>query len=360
MRDLLSHNGVEFEVGHDVRIVEEFSNASGTKSGRNAVCRTGCNFKRKSKRGKCWSDCDKKFPPSIKQKEKRQDLSDRRDARTEKKEGKQECKERYESGELTAKQFRDCKQSERKEKRAKVKEAGGNFLVRAGRTFAKVFPVTLAGRGGATMLIQGNAFGFATRIAPALLPRVEAEKKFKSSSIEKAKKGWVKLQKAWINIGGNPEKLKKAILKGYKKKPTKVSKKSKFNGIDEYSYTSYSSVEGVTWATAITTGITVLTTLLNLINKSGVDKNPFKEGQTPSDYARAMQDGDLNEPPQDLNAPALDPITGKWIDPKTGKEIDPLTGEYTNEILGMNKWLVIGLSVAVLGGVAFLILKPKK
>lgn len=356
MEQLLSHNSVQWEVEH----LEEFSDASGTKSGRNTMCRAKCNFKGKKKRPACWAECDEKYPPSIKQKERRTDASERAEARRDKQSGKKECKERYESGELTKNEFQACKKSERKEKRAKVKEAGGSFFTRLGRGVAKVFPVTLAGRGGARVLIEGNAFGFATRLAPALLPTSEAEKKFKSSSIAKSKVGWAKMEKVWKDIGGNPEKLKKSILKGYNKKPKKVSKKSSFGGVTHYAFDSYSNVEGVTWATAITTGLATIGTLLGYLNKTGTDKNPFKEGETPSDYARAMEDGTLDTPPQDLNAPAIDPITGKWIDPKTGKEIDPLTGEPKDEILGMNKWLVIGLGVAVVGGIIYVALKPKK
>ena len=356
MEELISRNSVQWELGHDV---EEYSDASGTKSGRNAICHAGCNFKRKSKRGSCFRECDVKFPPSGKQREKRQDSSDRTKARKEKREGKKECKERYESGELTKGQYKDCVKSERKEKRTKIKEAGGSFLARAGRVFTKVFPITAGSRGGVIVLAKQNAFGISTRLAPAILPTSQAEQKFKKSSIEKAKKGWAKTQKIWRDLGGDTNKLRKAILDGYKKKPTKVGRKSKFSGVDEYTLSKYSNIEAGT-VSLIALGIGTVGSILEMLNKQGVDKNPFKEGETPDDYSRAMEDGDLDTPPQDMNAPALDPATGKWFDPNTGKEVDPLTGEAKNEILGMNKWLVIGLGVAVAGSVAYLLIRPKK
>lgn len=50
---------------------------------------------------------------------------------------------------------------------------------------------------------------------------------------------------------------------------------------------------------------------------------------------------------------------GEWIDAKTGKVIDPLTGKEKDTIFGLNKWLAIGIGVAGLLGLYY-VLKVKK
>jgi hypothetical protein len=355
MEELISRNSTQWELGNDSAIndmvvIEEFSEAGG----KNAGCHFKCNFKRKKKRGACFRACDVKHPPTTKQREKRDDASKRTQARKDKKEDKKDCKSAYKSGQIGKSGFRDCKKDARKEKRAKVKEAGGNLLVRYARGMAKVFPLTLAGRGGAITLIKKNAFGFATRIAPALVSEQEAKSKFSPEGISGAKAGWKKLAKAWRNLGGNPDKLKKAILSGYNKKPMKIGgKKSKFDGDNS------SNISGAELAPLIIAGVGTLTSLIAVI--AGVaKKDPYKKGETPPEYEDAKRSGDLNPPPADPNTPVIDPTSGEWIDPNTGREIDPLTGQFKDTILGMNKWLVIGLGVAVIGGATLLIATKKK
>jgi hypothetical protein len=344
---------------------DEYSNA---ESGKNAVCRAGCDVKhafKKSKRLACKAECDKKYAPSIKQTERREDREDRRDARQEKRETKKDLRQQMKSGEISRKEFRAGKKDARQTKREKVKEAGGNFVARAWRGVAKVFPITLAGRGGATILIGENAFGFATRLAPALVPEAEAKQKFTPEAIAGAKTAWVKLTRAWKNLGGDPEKLKKAILKGYRKKPMKVKKKSGFDGYDQYSFDNtvyvddYSNaVDPVTLTTAITAGLGTLATLIGVIVNA--TKNPYKQGQEPQDFRNAMNEGALDAPPPDPNAPKYNPNTGEWVDPSTGKAIDPQTGEFKDNILGMNKWLAIGLGLALVTGVILIARKSGK
>lgn len=343
-------------------IYGNFSNAD-AKAGRNAICRAGCNFKRKSKRGECWSDCDKKFPPSEKQKERREELAERRGARKDKREGKKECKEQYKAGEITKAEYRDCKKRERKEKRAKIKESGGNFFARAWRGVAKVFPITASSRAGVLLIAKMNGFGFSTKIAPALVSGSEASK-FKPSSIKKAKKAWSKLSDNWKNkLGGNPDKLKQAILEGYKKKPSKIEKQSSADGYNQYSFRyseeEFSNFDPATW-TLILSGVSTVLGFIVKMKKEGVDENPYNEGQTPPSYADALREGiTTNLPEPDPNSPQLDPISGEWIDPSTGRPIDPLTGEFIDTILGMNKWLALGLGLAVVSAVIIIARRSK-
>jgi len=49
---------------------------------------------------------------------------------------------------------------------------------------------------------------------------------------------------------------------------------------------------------------------------------------------------------------------GEWVKPSTGKVIDPITGKYKDDIFGINKWLAIGIGVAGVFGLYY-ILKSK-
>jgi hypothetical protein len=348
---------------------DDYSYADDTKAGRNATCRFGCNFKRKSKRAGCFSDCDKKYPPSQKQEERREKVSDRRterkenraerkDARKDKRKAIKDCKAELKAGNISRKELTACKKEQRKIKRDRVKEAGGTFFARVGRGFAKVFPLTASSRGGILVLTKMNAFGFATRIAPALLPEAEAKKKFKPEAIQNGKVAWKKIANAYRNLGGNPDKLKEAILKSYKKKASKVEKQSSADGYTKFVVSSHSNVDPAT-ATLIATGISALVSLIGILVKNKVPKDPYLEGEAPADWTNSKSAVD-EAPPIDPNEPQLDPATGKWIDPATGKEIDPLTGAYVGEIFGMNQYLFYGLLGATAIGVILLVRKLAK
>jgi hypothetical protein len=334
------------------------------KSGRNAFCRTNCATKHpfnKAKRTACEKECDKKFKPSQKQENKRDEREDRKEARQEFRSDKKSCKEKLRKGQLTQSQYRECLKKERKDKRSDIKEAGGNVFGRYIRIVAKVSPFTLAGRGGALLLISNNAFGFSTRIAPAILPKEEAEKIFKKESIDKANNRWGRVDKLWRNLGGDVNKLKESIIKGYNKKPMKIDKESSFEG-DYYSiefneeYSNF-SIDPVTGGIVVA-GLGVVSSLVSAI--AGTDKNPYKQGMTPIEYQNSLNEGDIdNVPPQDPNSPQVNPKTGDWIDPKTGRVIDPITGKYKDTIFGVNKWVAIGIGVVALAGIYY-VLKGKK
>lgn len=343
-----------------------FSSAEGTdskktQSGKNLICRSGCNTKHnKTKRQSCIKECDAKFKSSQKQESRREDRESRKEARQEFRSDRKSCKEAYNKGEMNKKEYNACLKRERREKKSEIKQAGGNVFVRGARGFSKVFPLTALARGGVLTLTDFNAFGFATRLAPALVTEQEAKQKFTPEAIELAKKGWEKTKKSWINLGGNPKNLESKIIKGYRKKPFKVKAENKVkSNVEGIEYEYFSNSTGVDIALAVTSGISALAGLIGAINKSGVKNNPYKEGEAPQEYLDALKDGTIdNIPQQEEYKPHLDPITGEWKDPKTGKVIDPTTGEFKDDIFGINKWLA--LSIGVVGVIAIYYLFKKK
>jgi hypothetical protein len=356
------YDGVEEEMDsviqleHDLLNNDQYSNAEG--EGAKKLCMAKCKLVRRKdgRRANCEGKCE----------QARKDRADRQEARQDKRGTKKSCKEQLQAGEITREEYRDCKEGARKTKRETVKEAGGNAFSRIGKTFARIFPLTALARGGTVILAKGNAFGFSTRLAPALLPPQIANEKFRPEAITAAKEGWKKTIKTWGKLGGDPTLLGKAIVKGFNKKPMKVSKKSSADGSSGYHFEPHSNaaepISGAAIATMVTAGLTVVGSLIGMLNKGGVDKNPYKSGQTPSSYQDALNSGDVNNiPTPDPEAPQIDPITGKWIDPETGREVDPLTGEFIDDkILGMNKWLAIGVGVTALGLIALAVRKATK
>ena len=222
------------------------------------------------------------------------------------------------------------------------------------RAFSFTNPLSYVTRGGVIALIDWNSFAFATRLAPAVLPEAEAKKKFTPQAIEKSKKGWEKIKKAWYGLGGDSKKLQGSIIKGYKKRPFKVKKgKSKFEGEEELYFSVAGVDDAIAIASAVTAGLGTLSGLIATLNKSGVDKNPYKEGQEPEGFKEGLKELG-NDPTPDPNTPQVDAKTGKWVEPSTGREIDPLTGKYKDTIFGLNKWLAIGLGVGALAGIYYL------
>jgi hypothetical protein len=100
---------------------DSFSEASG--STQNALCRAKCALiVNKDKKAKCQSDCDSKHAPSDEQEQRRLDREGRGDARTEKRETKEELKEAYKRGEITLREYQAGKRDNRQTKRDAVKE----------------------------------------------------------------------------------------------------------------------------------------------------------------------------------------------------------------------------------------------
>lgn len=340
--------------GEDTRKVE---------SGKNLACRTACGAKHpfdSRKRKSCQDDCDNKFKASQKQEGRREDREDRKTARKEFREDKKGCKERLKKGEIQKWQYKECLKQERKDKRSKIKEAGGGFGTRLLRATAKVTPILALSRGGVLILVGDNTWGFATRLAPALLPDSEAKELFRPEAIEKAKIGWKKVERGYKNMGGDSEKLRKKVIEGYKKKPYKVSRKESFEGGSFYEFEETSSfVEPITMVSAVAGGVGALASLVDSFTKAGGEKNPYKDDKTPEEYKKAMEDGSVETNPQlEPDAPKLNE-KGEWVEPSTGRPIDPVTGKYKDTIFGINKWVAIGIGVVGLVAVYYVV-KGKK
>lgn len=355
----LSFEGETAEAGVEAEVVDTRK----TQSGKNLTCRAGCNAKHpfsKTKRKACEDECDKKFKSSGKQETRRGEREERKEAKDEFRADKKSCKQKLASGEFQKWQYKECLKTEKKDKRSDIKEAGGNLGTRIWRATAVVNPLLATSRGGVLILVGDNAWGFATRLAPALLPEAEAKELFKPEAIEKAKIGWKKVANGYRNMGGDDAKLKSKVIQGYKKKPYKVARKSSFEG-DYYEFEEHSNFEytALAVATAVTAGISALGGLVSAFTKAGGEKNPYKETQTPPDYQNALNDGTIEtNPPLDGKAPVLNE-KGEWTEQSTGKVIDPITGKYKDTIFGLNKWLAIGIGVAGVVGLYY-IFKGKK
>ena len=354
----LSFEGVTAEAG----VVGEVVDTRKTESGKNLLCRSKCAFKGKDKRQACENECDKKFKSSGKQETRRGEREERKEEKDEFRADKKSCKQKLASGEFQKWQYKECLKTEKKDKRSDIKEAGGNLGKRIWRTTAVVNPILATARGGVLLLVKDNAWGFATRLAPALLPDAQAKELFKPEAIEKAKTGWKKVANGYRNMGGDAEKLKSKVIEGYKKKPYKIARKSSFEG-DYYEFEEYSNFEPYTIITAIgavSAGLGALASLVSSFTKSGGEKNPYKEGQTPPDYQNALNDGTIEtNPPLDGKAPVLND-KGEWTEQSTGKVIDPITGKYKDTIFGLNKWLAIGIGVAGVVGLYYIFKGQKK
>jgi hypothetical protein len=299
----------------------------------------------------------KKEKRKNKRADRKQDRKDRKETRKEFRSGKKDCKSKYKDGKISKEDYKKCLKTERSEKKEKLQEQGGTLVARVLRGQSFVNPMSYIVRGSVLILIDANVFAFATRLAPALLPENEAKEKFTPQSIEKAKKGWKKIKNSWFQLGGDTKKLQGAIIKGYKKRPYKVKGKSGFEGevydIELEQKSNFVEPATVGIITAVTTGLGTLSTLIASLNKSGVDKNPYKEGQEPEGFKDDLK-ALGKDPIPDPNTPQIDEKTGKWVEPSTGREIDPLTGKYKDTIFGLNKWVAIGLGFGALAGIYYL------
>jgi preprotein translocase subunit Sss1 len=178
----------------------------------------------------------------------------------------------------------------------------------------------------------------------------EELKKYKPEYVNEAKKSWIKVSRAWKNLGGDPNKLKQAIITGRNKKAHKEPE------IEEYS-----NVVDPATASIIGAALGVVGALIGLLNtqlsKSGVSKNPYLDGYAPTDFKDELDSGELDYEP-DENEPILD-ADGNWIDPQTGRRVDPKSGE--NLIMGVrSSYFWIGVSTLAVVAVIGIVLVTKK
>ena len=180
-----------------------------------------------------------------------------------------------------------------------------------------------------------NIFGMATRLYPALIS--EAEAKARNFNLENRKKAIVGLEKAikvWKNVGGCAEVgvFEKAIRQGYDK-PVFKTKNVKLRQANENAFDGeYSNADAGVSEALIIGGISIITTIIGVIAKSGASKNPYD--------GKSIDTSGMDEP---------------VLTPELQKQLEELEKENSGEskFLGMPK--PVGITVAVVGGLAILI-----
>ncbi len=312
LADLLTDTEFDYYYGREIN-QGQYSNASGWRERR---------AKRKAKR----------------EREQKARQEARAARRAKRKENRSDRKQRK-------KETRASRKEKRKERRAKRKAEGKGLFRKIWKGFKKFNPLGVVARNGALVGIRMNVFGFATRMAPALV----SDKRFKADSVAKAKPAYKKLLKSWEKLGGKPSAMRQAILKGWKKKPflakNKKGKTSSANGTYEFEIVTPTRSDQVNELTSnfepatagiVSAGLGVIAALLGLLKKNDVDKDPYMEGEAPVEYEDALRAGIVEEEiPYDPDDPVLDE-DGNWIDPTTGDIVDPETGEIIDKtILGI-------------------------
>jgi hypothetical protein len=298
-----------------------------------------------------------------------------------------------------------------------AKDTGKNIAkagVKVGQFVTKVFPLTLAGRGGFLYIVTRNGFGLADRLAPLYLEDKDPVlRKYKPEAVKQIRDSKFKIENAWKNLGGEINPFKKAILDGRGRKPRVFKKGDKsfdgtqypysvtFDGNYEYFgsepifdmfdgevYTYFDGeqyisehksnfVEPITTASLIISGLGVVATFIGLLKSNKVPEQPFADG-TPE----AKEQGTMPTSGSDIdpNAPILSPDGTKVIDPTTGetfntsdvvkagveisKQTNPDGTPKDAKFLGMPRKVGIGVAIGVgvlaIAGIVFAIVKKKK
>lgn len=301
-----------------------------------------------------------------------------------------------------------------------AKDTGKNIktgFVKVAQFVTKVFPITLAGRGGLLFIMARNGFGLADRLAPLYLEDNDpALRKYKPEAVKEVRNSKYKIENAWKNLGGEINPFKKAILDGRGRPPRIFKKGDKsfdgtqypysvtFDGNYEYFgsepvfdmfdgdvYTYFDGEQyvqepksnflfGVDDATAgviISAGLGVVGSFIGLLKSNKVPEQPFLDG-TPE--SKAMGTMPTNASDIDPKAPILSPDGTKVIDPNTGetfntsdvvkagvevsKQTNPDGSPKDAKFLGMPRKVGIGVAIGVgvlaIAGIVFAIAKKKK
>lgn len=297
-----------------------------------------------------------------------------------------------------------------------VKNVGKNIKkagVKVGQFVIKVFPLTLAGRGGFLYILERNGFGLADRLAPLYLEDKDPIlRKYKPEAIKQVRDKKYNIENAWKNLGGEINPFKKAVLKG-RGKPPRIFKKGdkSFDGTQyPYSYNSFEGyeyfgsdsnydmfdgdvytyfdgdnfisenksnfVEPITTASLIISGLGVVATFIGVLKSNKIPEQPFIEG-TPESKAISVipRDNKLNP-----DTPILSNDGKQITDPKTGetfntsdvvkagieisKQTNPDGSPKEEKFLGMPRKVGIGVTVSVsvlaIAGIILAIVKRKK
>lgn len=140
-----------------------------------------------------------------------------------------------------------------------------------GNTANKLNPLAAAPRAGALQLVQMNGLGLALRIYPALLSGSELSSGgFDVANAEKARKAWESIKKKWIQLGGSPSSLEKAVRKGYNKKPFKLKSNKMGQAMVATGGTSMALIQA---------GTPIIIGFVAILQNLGVKKNPYAAKQ---------------------------------------------------------------------------------
>ena len=308
--------------------------------------------------------------------------------------------------------------------KAKLKKAGEKIkkgFVKVAQFATKVFPLTLAGRGGFLYMVERNGFGLADRLAPLYLADTDPVlRKYKPEAVKEIRNSKFKIENAWKNLGGEINPFKKAILDGRGRKPRVFKKGDKsfdgtqypysvtfdgnyeyfgsepaFNMFDGEVYTYFDGeqyvsehksnfIDPVSVTTLIISGLGVVASFIGILKSNKVPEQPFVDG-TPEAKEQATMPTSGSD--IDPNAPIVSPDGTKVIDPTTGEtfntsdvvkagiEISKQTNpdgspKDTDEkskdakFLGMPRkvgiGVTIGVSVLAVAGIIFAVVKSRK
>ncbi len=302
-----------------------------------------------------------------------------------------------------------------------AKDTGKNIAkagVKVAQFATKVFPLTLAGRGGFLYMVERNGFGLADRLAPLYLADTDPVlRKYKPEAVKEIRNSKFKIENAWENLGGEINPFKKAILDGRGRKPTVFKKGDKsfdgtqypysvtfdgnyeyfgsepaFNMFDGEFYTYFDGeqyvsehksnfIDPVTVTTLIISGLGVVASFIGILKSNKVPEQPFVDGTPEAKEQATMPTSGSDIDPW---APILSPDGTKVIDPTTGETFNTSDvvkagieiSKQTNpdgtikekpsdaKFLGMPRKVGIGVAIGVgvlaIAGIVFAVVKKKK
>jgi len=223
------------------------------------------------------------------------------------------------------------------------------FFKKLGDTIKKgtalVKTVALApARGPFLVLVSFNVFGMANKFTRAIA------------------KNKAKVSEFWTKLGGDDDKLFKAIATGAAKKPFLVTKKKGVNGFEDYNYLG----EAISITAALTTAAGLVAAASKLFKSLGIKKEPGEQDEdelidpaTPvSDEVPQGEDFFANDPASEGAAKYAE--SGGKIKPRTSRA--PLSmntgGAATGTGFKPSPLLIGGAAAAVIG--IYLLTKKKK
>lgn len=236
-------------------------------------------------------------------------------------------------------------------------KAVGNLAKDTGRNIVKVAKFVKKGigtlalapiRGGALLLISGNAFRISDKLAPAYLSDNDPIlKKYKKEAIDKARGQKETVRRWWVDyFDGQASKFEKAVLDGRGRKPQLIGKGKKVNfdgSVSEFIYSSsfdgeekvflgylpdgsyleydnneekHSNFYEIVTGASVAAALGLIKALIEKIGQGGVPDQPYQEGTT--EFNTSGGNAPIPEIPIDEKTPIVSPDGKAIIDPTTG------------------------------------------